>query len=158
MYWETLGYNEAIWNGTDVTTKPASSTSAWSELSTAEKEAATNLCYMQETWDGLPLTDWVSSAPPTVSPAPTVTFYENVDIRYTIYNQLGCAEKDAATTLEYNEALWNNPGSHDIEALSWFSNLPENGGMIQDFEAAATVLVLNEDTWGEFVCWYHLHV
>lgn len=147
-HWEILGYNEGIWNGTDTTT-PASSLAYWADLTAEERGAAMNLCYTQNTWDGIPLTSW-NTAAPSASPAPTSVFYDNANERYTEYDMLGCTEKDAATTLQYTKETWNNVGSNPIELDSWYTNLPENGGSIPDFVEAAYDLTLNEETWGTF--------
>lgn len=51
----TLGWTKAKWETND---QPWASTAAWDELSEAERDAAWELCYVKETWDKIPLTEW----------------------------------------------------------------------------------------------------
>jgi hypothetical protein len=42
----------------DVETYPLSEVTPWADLNPNEKAAATRLCYFQETWDSVPMTQW----------------------------------------------------------------------------------------------------
>ena len=55
QYYEILGWNEYSWDN-DVL--PATDSMSWYELSTVEQEAAKQLCYNREFWDGIPLSEW----------------------------------------------------------------------------------------------------
>ena len=55
QYYEILGWNEYSWDN-DVL--PATDSMSWYELSPVEQEAAKQLCYNRELWDGLPIPEW----------------------------------------------------------------------------------------------------
>ena len=55
QYYEILGWNEYSWDN-DVL--PATDSMSWYELSPVEQEAAKQLCYSRELWDGIPLPEW----------------------------------------------------------------------------------------------------
>lgn len=55
QYYEILGWNEYSWDN-DVL--PATDSMNWYELSPVEQEAAKQLCYNRELWDGIPLPEW----------------------------------------------------------------------------------------------------
>lgn len=52
----TLGWTEDSWNGVDI--PPASENLFFAELDSDEQAAAEAICFFQERWDGLPLTDY----------------------------------------------------------------------------------------------------
>ena len=55
QYYEFLGWNEYSWDN-DVL--PATDSMSWFELSPVEQEAAKQLCYNRELWDGILLPEW----------------------------------------------------------------------------------------------------
>ena len=55
QYYEILGWNEYSWDN-DVL--PATDSLNWYQLTSVEQEAAKQLCYNRELWDGIPLPDW----------------------------------------------------------------------------------------------------
>jgi hypothetical protein len=91
QYWETLGYTQLVshlhafepslrsrfldipslilhnfssrqlWEGSDAET-PESMKKDWVDLTTAEKEALINVCYIEPLWEGQELEDWVYKA------------------------------------------------------------------------------------------------
>jgi len=59
-YWIELGWNKASWDeGTEDT--PDTNSKYWSELTPAQQGAATNVCYREEIWDGIPIPKWSAS-------------------------------------------------------------------------------------------------
>ena len=68
---ETLGFNETTW-GFVMSDSSAVGTTAfdksWIMLTSEEKMAASELCYIQELWDEDPIDQWVASTSPTSSP------------------------------------------------------------------------------------------
>jgi len=78
----------------------------------------------------------------------------NVDyptFRFREYSELSLEQKNAAASLEYNERTWNQPGTADVEYMSWRSNVtnqfPEfrNATKILGFDGNESV-----DVWD---CW-----
>ena len=59
-YFELLGWTEARWseNGDDDTTADFMWDKDWTELDAAQQTAARQLCFQQETWDGVSLDEW----------------------------------------------------------------------------------------------------
>jgi len=55
QYYEILGWNEYSWDN-DVL--PATDSLSWYQLTSVEQEAAKQLCYNRELWDGIPLPEW----------------------------------------------------------------------------------------------------
>merc|ERR1719375_3088783 len=53
---EALGWTQNSWSGS--ISSPDSERKDWVELDPLEKAAATTLCYWQETWDEMDITDW----------------------------------------------------------------------------------------------------
>lgn len=53
---DVLGWNEAMWDGDG--TEPSSEQYYWAELSAEQQEAAKQICYIEELWDGVPLKQW----------------------------------------------------------------------------------------------------
>jgi len=64
-YWSALGWNHSSWEGilleNDEYYSPATNDLSWSNLTQAQQEAATELCYFQESWDLIPMSDWWTS-------------------------------------------------------------------------------------------------
>jgi len=56
--WQILGWGPAAWLGAHPA--PASDDLEWAALNETEREAAIELCYLQETWDGLAITSWTT--------------------------------------------------------------------------------------------------
>ena len=63
-YFKALGWTQQQWDG-EIDTIPASEEKLWIRLNFEEKQAAANLCYFQELWDGTPFStdDWVNTSP-----------------------------------------------------------------------------------------------
>jgi hypothetical protein len=55
-YFITLGWSRQSWEGE--IDPPASDETPWVALTAAEQNAATELCYTKEMWEGIPLEDW----------------------------------------------------------------------------------------------------
>jgi hypothetical protein len=64
----TLGWTEDIWNNQN---KPSVYEKRWDELDSEEKDAATEICWFQQLWDGISLDDpaWSSTAAETLPPS-----------------------------------------------------------------------------------------
>ena len=54
--WEALGWDEDSWNGE--APYPESEGMDWADLTEAQREAAWNLCYFEESWDETPIDMW----------------------------------------------------------------------------------------------------
>merc|ERR1711865_256817 len=55
-YWMALGWSEASWNGE--IDPPDTDEKDWEELTEEQQKAAEEICYFQQTWDGISITDW----------------------------------------------------------------------------------------------------
>lgn len=55
---ETLGWTEEMWTSDDSDVGPESESRYWVDLTPEEKAAATRLCYFEETWNRVPVTEW----------------------------------------------------------------------------------------------------
>ena len=55
---ETLGWTEEMWTSDDSDVGPESESRFWVDLTPEEKAAATRLCYFEETWNRVPVTEW----------------------------------------------------------------------------------------------------
>lgn len=58
VFYRVLGWTEQLWDSDGA---PPSDDKYWRQLSIEEKDAAIELCFRQETWDGIPLTAWSGS-------------------------------------------------------------------------------------------------
>jgi len=56
-YFEALGWNSSSWDK-EIDYSPPSDNQDWDELSLEEQNAAAELCYFQELWDGIPIPEW----------------------------------------------------------------------------------------------------
>ena len=54
-YFQALGWTQSFWD--DETGTPASEDKDWSELTDAEREAATDVCFLESTWNEVSLAD-----------------------------------------------------------------------------------------------------
>jgi len=68
--YEALGWTQNMWESYDES--PASSSKAWRVLSDGEKQAAANLCYLPETWDGQSLLQYLANSKYIASNEPWV--------------------------------------------------------------------------------------
>merc|ERR1712238_614743 len=55
-YWIALGWNQLSWQGP--IDPPNTTNMYWAELTRVQQDAALELCYRQESWDGIPIPDW----------------------------------------------------------------------------------------------------
>jgi hypothetical protein len=60
-YWIALGWTKRKWGIPGFA--PKSEGKYWSELTSAEQDSAGELCYFQESWDGIPITEWTLDGP-----------------------------------------------------------------------------------------------
>lgn len=63
-----LGWDEAGWESVDPNDWPESENKSWDELTYEERMAAKDICYKQEMFDKLPITEWIGTSKPTESP------------------------------------------------------------------------------------------
>ena len=56
ILWKALGWSESSWSG--IIDPPPSNSMKWDELTERQQDAVTKLCYRQESWDYLPLSEW----------------------------------------------------------------------------------------------------
>eukprot|EP00521_Asterionellopsis_glacialis_P009592 CAMPEP_0195284650 /NCGR_PEP_ID=MMETSP0707-20130614/2778_1 /TAXON_ID=33640 /ORGANISM="Asterionellopsis glacialis, Strain CCMP134" /LENGTH=1190 /DNA_ID=CAMNT_0040344029 /DNA_START=45 /DNA_END=3617 /DNA_ORIENTATION=- len=59
-YFTMLGYDKDGWNG-ESHTPSAVEDLHWNELTAAQQTAAKKICYIEESWEGTPLTEWECS-------------------------------------------------------------------------------------------------
>lgn len=59
QYFVNFGWTEDTWR--DQTDIPEAWTADWDDLSDAQQDAAWEICYVRETWDDVPLTQWSES-------------------------------------------------------------------------------------------------
>jgi hypothetical protein len=71
--WVALGWDETSWASFDESDWPESEFKKWDELTIEERLALKDLCYRQESIDKLPITEWVATPSPTVSPSDVPT-------------------------------------------------------------------------------------
>ena len=55
-YWMSSGYNQANWDGDE--DPPDTEEMDWDELTQAQQNAATKLCYFKGSWDRIPIPEW----------------------------------------------------------------------------------------------------
>ena len=67
-YFVTLGWTQVMWESQ--ITMPESDDKFWSQLTQDERNAAENICFNQELWNGISLDDW-PALPPDPTPSPT---------------------------------------------------------------------------------------
>ena len=60
-YWIALGWTKREWGIPGFA--PKSEGKTWSELTSAEQDAAMEVCYFQESWDGISITGWTFDGP-----------------------------------------------------------------------------------------------
>ena len=60
-YWIALGWTKRKWGIPGSASK--SEGKNWSELTSAEQDAAMEVCYFQESWDGISITGWTFDGP-----------------------------------------------------------------------------------------------
>lgn len=147
-YWITLGYaNESQWNSSIFV--PDTEDLYWSELTNEQQQAARQLCFMEGSWNELPLilydlSEFQTNPPDNnnnttdnnnnTSLAPTMTAGTTItpttaealeivkpDFRYVPWSELEDATRTAAEALAYDEETWNEPGMAVIEDLDWES-------------------------------------
>jgi len=153
-----LGWSQASWDG--FASEPDTGLLAYNELSNAQKDAATCLCYGQATWDFERLgPDFdgsfcgITAAPaPTPAPAnrpcvaPTIFDIECVETRFTEWNSIGSSNQALAGNLGYRQRTWNDFARMNPVELVSFSSLNSTQ------QSAAQGLGFNEDSWE---CWNH---
>lgn len=71
---ETLGWSRTSWESDDSDTYPVSDNLTWEDLNDEEQEAADEICYFFELWNGVPLPEWEDNAQfLTDAPTPELT-------------------------------------------------------------------------------------
>ena len=58
VYLSILGWDQDSWDGGNEDNVPESESKHWEELSVEEKEAAKQICYAEELWDGISIPEW----------------------------------------------------------------------------------------------------
>ena len=107
MPFMVMGWSELSWDGVEA--KPSSEGMTWKELSQAEREAASEVCYFKDNWDGI---DMTPNNGPFAMP--------KVKQRYVEWDNLSSDMKRIASdSLRYDESKWNNLGTAKIESQSW---------------------------------------
>ena len=115
QYWAALGWDQSNWESNSSAVQPASVNASWADLTSAEQKAASELCYIQETWDGVELVYWVTS------PAGQPAKIEYPTYRYTLWKDLKPYQQRAAMSLNYTSTSWNLPGTATVERFSWYN-------------------------------------
>ncbi len=129
--YSTLGWTELSWNG--VESPPTSQGAAWKELTQEQRTAAAELCYFRPNWDMLDIT-----------PISGPFLYPKVKLRYVEWEDLAEEIRTVAnSSLFYNEASWNYPGSAKIEKKRWDE-------LTDQQRADAITLGFYERTWDCF--------
>jgi len=105
FFYSILGWNYRSWAGLEEKPQKRS----WEELKEEEKDAAIQLCYSFETWEGYDLTVNYGPFPYAM---PKRRYVEWADLPEDI-------QIIANGTLRYTEEKWNNLGSAKIETLAW---------------------------------------
>jgi len=55
-YWMALGWTRMSWEGDG--SPPNTNDMFWMELTPSQQDALTEICYRQESWDGIPIPEW----------------------------------------------------------------------------------------------------
>ena len=58
VYFNMLGWNQESWDGGDEDNVPETESMYWEELSQEEQEAARQICYSAELWNGIAILNW----------------------------------------------------------------------------------------------------
>jgi hypothetical protein len=119
-----LGWNQTRWEEKN---SPESRSKHWTDLTDAEQDAATAVCYFQQTWDGDALdnveawADFRYMNEGTKSPQSPPTGLFSIPVprsRYVEWSALQPKIQNDATALAYTESTWNE-FSADIEKRSF---------------------------------------
>ena len=91
----TLGWTEDMWSD-DAETYPPSEVTRWADLTPNEKAAATRLCYFQEIWDAVPMTQWYdyNTKKNTAVTADEYSGPVPAEINLNIFKETGYAGRD----------------------------------------------------------------
>jgi len=127
--WETLGWSQASWD--EEIEVPDSENKDWAELTVEEQSAASQLGYVEETWNGINLQEvrqpegnvedfWNAQEWTTMTPAEQALWetlgwsqaswdeeIEVPDSENKDWAELTTEEQSAASQLGYTEVLWN---------------------------------------------------
>lgn len=129
QWWKRLGWTINAWNRYD--NPPPSDELTWYELSSEERFAASQLCYMRTTWDeGEKLVDGFPIKRP--------------EFRYVHWSALSDNVREVADdSLKYHPLYWNVLGLGKIESKDWES--------LTEYEKGAASSIgftqLNWDCW-----------
>lgn len=108
--YEVLGWTAETWASQDPFEWPESELKLWYELSADQRQAAEELCYMQELWDGISLDDWES-----VNTA-RIDFVEILERRASTSLEVLLEDMDSA---QHRGFLW-------VTSSSWYSSYGED--------------------------------
>jgi len=110
-HFEALGWDENSWAGNGVA--PETEGKWWGQLTTAEQEAATQICFFEDNWN---MKD--------MNPNPTFFPYPMPEFRYKPWSELdSVAQNTASGLMNYTQDTWNEPGLLLAERNT-FLNLP----------------------------------
>lgn len=136
---ELLGFTHSIWNiGGDIPNEEKE----WSELTEAEKNAATILGYSEDNWNDDSNSSSSDESSPTRHETKMRVIPEEKEEKYEEYDfqELPAEVKRAAKILGYTLSIWNKGGSVPNEEKEW-SDLTEAE------QKAATILGYTKDNW-----------
>jgi hypothetical protein len=145
--------------------EPATWSMVWDELSTAEQNAALNVCWIPELWDKIDLdeTAWgltyESFLPGLTEELDTAidTLMDSFPYtRYLPWLNIAIEDRDIAesSVLEYSETRWDKIGKHPLEEYAFY-DICRGWSKLSDTPTceatdALEALGLDEDTWN---CW-----
>jgi hypothetical protein len=139
-----IGFTQAIWD--DSISDPASFDKYWEELTEEEQASATELCFLQETWDQEALIDWKASLFLAVANPANSRGIAYPSVRYVQYQTLNADKVALATALGYDEDSWNQPGTNPTETIAY-----ANMGFGQE---TISEMGYTEDQWDCYVNHY----
>lgn len=155
-HFETLGWNNDTFE--DKGSPPESENKDWYELTQAEKDAATALCYFPDLWAGdVEIADWIfqpeqldsATTDPfveniTIEDRPTIEYWNFPTIPLTVWAELTVHQQGNATILGYNETTWDYPG---IDMKSVNTSFLRWDALSDEQQLAAAALDLAEFYW-----------
>jgi len=146
-YWAALGYNRARWEG--LAGPPAAVDLLWAELNEAQQNAAEELCYVEETWNMVPLEEWFVSLPVRQD-----AFSDST--KGTAFSDLSDDQQTAATNLGFTEDNWDCHQNHytgyawsDLQEYELEVYWKELGYDEASWEGIADPPVASNLTWSE---------
>jgi hypothetical protein len=132
---ELLGWDQSSWESGNPEDWPDTEMTAWVNLTASEQFGAMELCYFEELWDDVPLTDWVfesesptvSSIAPSVSPSssvpPSVSLTPSVVEVPTPSTKAPTAAPTMLSTDAPTASSSEAPTSASSRSLSWMMSL-----------------------------------